>query len=226
MDPLVAPRPTTTLVEASKTLSAKERAVFEQLQQHPEGMQVAGLARALGMHENTVRGHLEELLTAGVVTRHSVASAGRGRPSHLYTARVPRIDRAATAFIALVEVLASMVAEDDVTQARNLGREWARRSHEIFALEPQDTMPEILARSMVVLRDMGFDPELRAYGTGSEIRLRACPFVTRDGTPPLAVVCALHAGFVDGGAEGHNVEVLPLELPGQCCVRMNPCTRQ
>lgn len=214
MDQHVAPRPTALLLDATATLSAKERVVFEHLQHHSEGMQVAELAKALGMHENTVRGHLDELLAAGVVTRHTVASAGRGRPSHVYTARVPRTDHAATAFIALVEVLVTMLAED-VAQGRELGRQWARRAHEIFDLEPQVTMPRTLARSMVELRDMGFDPELRAYGTGNEIRLRACPFVTRDGTAPSPVVCALHAGFFDGG-----VEVLPFERPGECCVRM------
>src|SRR5699024_7768350 len=40
----------------------------------------AALARATGLHENTVRGHLEQLLADGYVARVRARSSGRGRP--------------------------------------------------------------------------------------------------------------------------------------------------
>src|SRR5699024_4920287 len=40
----------------------------------------ATLARATGLHENTVRGHLEQLLADGYVARVCARSSGRGRP--------------------------------------------------------------------------------------------------------------------------------------------------
>ena len=57
-----APRPSGELIAAVHRLTAKQVDVFHEVQRHPEGVQVAEIGEALGMHPNTVRGHLDELM--------------------------------------------------------------------------------------------------------------------------------------------------------------------
>lgn len=216
-----APRPTAELVTEAARLSAKQRDVFRELQARPEGMQVSELSELLGMHVNTVRGHLDELMGLGVVARHVAASPGRGRPSHVYTARAPRPDRAATALIALVEVLTSTLTDDDTDKARELGSQWAERAESLFELPEGDDLPAVTREAIEMLVDLGFDPWLRRESSGprvSEIALQACPFITQEGKRPSAVVCALHEGLVSGGLVGHEVQVLPFHRQGECSV--------
>ena len=122
-----APRPAGELLNAVGHLSLKQLEVFHVIQENPDGIQVAEIGKALGMHPNTVRGHLEELLSAGVVSRRVAPGTGRGRPSHIYTARVARTNLASHSMIALVEVLASTLADQDTDSAKRLGRQWAER---------------------------------------------------------------------------------------------------
>ncbi len=216
-----APRPTAALVTEAAQLSAKQQDVYRELQARPEGMQVSELAKVLGMHVNTVRGHLDELLGRGVVARQIAPSPGRGRPSHVYTARAPRPDRAATVLIALVEVLTSTLTDNDVEKARELGKEWAKRAGSLFELPEGDDLPTVTQVSTDVLRDLGFDPERRRESSGpkvSEISLRACPFITQPNVLPSPAVCGLHQGFVQGGQAVVDVEVLPFYRPKECTV--------
>lgn len=120
-----APRPAGELLNAVGHLSLKQLEVFHVIQENPDGIQVAEIGKALGMHPNTVRGHLEELMSAGVVSRRVAPGTGRGRPSHIYTARVARTNLASHSMIALVEVLASTLADQDTDSAKRLGRQWA-----------------------------------------------------------------------------------------------------
>lgn len=224
MERASAPRPTAALVTKAARLSAKQRDVFRELQARPEGMQVSDLSRLLGMHVNTVRGHLDELMALGVVARRVAASPGRGRPSHVYTARAPRPERSATALIALVEVLTSTLTGNDTEKARELGAQWAQsaqRAGALFTVPQGDDLAAVTQAAVDSLRDLGFDPELRQESSGprvSEIALRACPFVTEPGKRPTPEVCAMHLGCMAGRIESHAVRVLPFNRPGECSV--------
>lgn len=229
MQPTNAPRPTAELVNAAAELSAKQREVFQELQSRPQGAQISELATALTMHANTVRGHLDELMNMGVVSRRVVPNPGRGRPSHLYAARVPYTVKASAALIALVEALANTLTEEDENRARQLGKEWSRRAVGLFASFPQGNLPELARASVDTLREIGFDPELRDESCGPdvmEIGLKACPFITQEGVIPSPIVCAMHQGFVGAELEGHTVEIMPFDRPGQCGVRIHATEKE
>lgn len=219
-----APRPAGDLLNAVGRLSLKQLEVFHVIQENPDGLQVAEIGKALGMHPNTVRGHLDELMAAGVVNRHVAPAPGRGRPSHVYTARVAHTNMASKAIIALVEVLASTVASGDTDTAKDLGRQWAgrvnQRRHDNLRVD-LDTATRHTAQT---LREMGFDPVLRPECSNARVRelgLHACPFVAERGTRPATVVCALHEGFLDQGAGDVKVELLPHDRPGECGARLS-----
>src|SRR5690606_37064914 len=87
----------------------------------------AALATASGLHENTVRGHLDHLRADGYVRRTATAVAGRGRPAWLWEAHVAD---AAAPYATLAAVLAETLARatgDAVAEAREAGRRWGRQ---------------------------------------------------------------------------------------------------
>ena len=217
------PRPAGDLVTALGQLSAKQVDVFQKIQAHPEGVQVAQIGKSLGMHPNTVRGHLDELMAAGVITRRVIPARGRGRPSHAYTARVPRTDRASRAMVALVEVLASQLPDDDTSSAHAIGREWAEQFNEGRGAAPATDLDTAEVQTCEILREMGFDPVRRPEATTPKVReigLHACPFITEQNTRPQPVICALHQGFLDQNVGGIEVKLRPHDRPGECGARL------
>lgn len=218
-----APRPAGDLFDAVGQLSVKQLEVFQVIQDTPDGMQVAQISNALGMHPNTVRGHLDELMAAGVIKRHIAPAPGRGRPSHVYTARVAHTSLASEAMIALVEVLASTLANGDKDTAMDLGRQWADRVNPRRYGNLRTDLDTAARHTAQTLREMGFDPVLRPECSNARVRefgLHACPFVTGRGTRPAPAVCALHEGFLDQGAGDVKVELLPHDRPGECGARL------
>ena len=217
-----APRPASQLTAAAAELSAKQREVFHALQAFPDGAQVAELSHKLGMHINTVRGHLDELIAQELVSRRQAHTVGRGRPSHIFTARVPRGSEVASEYIELVEMLTGMLADGDLEQAREIGQQWAAKSagREEDAPADLDEGTEALVR---LLRAMGFDPLPREAATAEgtrEVGLRACPFIGPDGELPDRTVCALHAGYLDGRASELKVELRPFDRLNECGARI------
>lgn len=218
-----APRPAGELLNAVGHLSLKQLEVFHVIQENPDGIQVAEIGKTLGMHPNTVRGHLEELLAAGVVSRSVSAGTGRGRPSHVYTARVARTNLASHSMIALVEVLASTLADQDTDSAKRLGRQWAERVNTRRHDNLRVDLDTAERHTCQTLREMGFDPAPRQDAASAKVRevgLNACPFIAEAGTRPAPVVCALHEGFLDQGAGDVKVQLIPHDRPGQCGARL------
>ena len=217
------PRPAGDLVTAAGQLSLKQLAVFQEIQANSDGVQVVQISQALGMHPNTVRGHLDELMSAGVISRRVAPAPGRGRPSHVYTARVARTDKASQAIIGLVEVLAETVVDDDVDAAKNLGRKWADRVHPRRHANIRLDLDTAERHICQTLREMGFDPVPRPDAASAKVReigLNACPFIAEAGARPAPVVCALHEGFLDRGAGDVEVQLMPHDRPGQCGTRL------
>ena len=205
------PRPTTELLRAAARLSAKQREVLGALKKFPEGARVDDLSDALGMHVNTIRGHLDELIEDGIVFSIPAAAGGRGRPRQVYFARSPRQDSVAAEYISLVEVLAQLLPDSDGNAAREAGRAWARRA--AAGLPPERRMGELVSR----LREMGFDPRLR--DGGNEVGLHACPFITAGGQRPAPAICVMHEGYLQEVCASEAVSLFPFDRPGQCGVR-------
>lgn len=182
---------------------------------------VTALSRSTGLHENTVRGHLDQLLADGHVTRARAAAAGRGRPAWLWR---PTQHGPASPYAALAGVLAGTIARtstDPAATAHEAGRGWGA--------ELAEDLPEPAARTserMLVVNAMaaqGFAPQ----DDGGQIVLHRCPLLEA-ADRHTEVVCSVHRGMIDGlleGAAGHErtrtaAELIPFAAPGQCWLRL------
>ncbi|GAA3898291.1 helix-turn-helix domain-containing protein [Microbacterium invictum] len=187
------------------------------------GVSTTALAQSAGLHENTVRGHLEHLLEDGYLTREREPAAGRGRPAWLWhpVTRDPE-----SPYAALASVLAGTLARtsvDPVADAREAGRGWGR---EIGAGLDREVDAGSARRAVVsVMRDQGFAPD----DTGGAIVLRRCPLI-QAAARHTDVVCAVHLGMIDGvlHAIGRDdrVGLVPFTGPSQCTLLMRAANTQ
>ncbi|MCH6196301.1 helix-turn-helix domain-containing protein [Corynebacterium mastitidis] len=200
--PQRAPRAVTDLFPESLALSPKQNAVLGVLREFPHGASATQLSERLGMHANTVRGHLEELIAQQAVSQRAAPAQGRGRPTLIYQARVPDTRAVAEEYIDLITHLAKVI---DVDQAKEVGRLWARS-------KGTGTVDELMEK----LRTLGFDPRLREDRTA--IDLRACPFI-HDQNPPHPSVCGLHEGFFQEYLDApEGIRFLPLRSNCTCTI--------
>lgn len=221
-----SPRSSSELFPDTMKLSPKQRDVLSALQKFPQGARAAEIAKKMGMHVNTARGHLDELVRAGAVRVVTAPAKGRGRPSLIFQVRVPDNRSVAEEYVTLISVLITALAEKDQLndysseQARELGREWAKTaatSHGAEALAP-------LYRTM---RDMGFDPVTSVEQFTEEgrttVQLHACPFVTA-GIQPSPFVCAIHDGYLEQAAADSggrlSLKLIPKSGNGVCRINV------
>lgn len=206
---------------------------------------VEEIATELDVHPNSVRLHAAALREDGLITQDTRPGAGRGRPQVTYRTSERGAWSGRRDYQLLASLLLDGVAGSEA--ARRLGLAWGRRmaagvdgaprGHDHHAPHDQDReddddrvdddnaaahVPSAPARERVrrVLDDLGFEPAAVA-GTAETVELRNCPF--RELVDPRdGVVCALHAGMLDGLAEGSplGVELLPFTSPRACTVRM------
>src|SRR5450759_1851937 len=83
------------------------------------------LGRLVGLHPNTVRWHVDQLIEAGLVRAVSTPASGRGRPRVLYEAIVDAPVHE-SGYRLLAQILASYLATTDQPQAgaESAGRAW------------------------------------------------------------------------------------------------------
>lgn len=180
-----------------------------------DGVSATALTRATGLHENTVRGHLEQLRADGYVKRELTPASGRGRPAWLWRATVRGPENP---YAALAGVLAESLvhtSEDPVAEARRAGRVWGS---EILAKRaPGDT--GVRQTVVSVMADQGFAPQ----DTGDDILLRRCPLIEAATRHP-DIVCAVHQGMIDAILARRDPQarstLTPFTAPGQCTLRV------
>jgi predicted ArsR family transcriptional regulator len=100
--------------------------VLRMIEAQSAPVSTAALSAATGLHENTVRGHLDQLFADGYIGRQRESAAGRGRPAWLWVAARPDPENP---YAALAGVLADTLARsggDPVAQAREAGRRWGQ----------------------------------------------------------------------------------------------------
>ncbi len=155
------------------------------------------IADELGVHPNTVRFHLDTLVTEGRVERVEPDRRRPGRPPLMFRA-VRGMDPGGTRrYRVLAEILTSALAGDRNASAKALeaGRAWARR-----VTGPTRKAPgaqQSINRLVELLDDLGFAPQRRKAQGQEQIGLRHCPFLEL-AQDRSAVICPIHLGLMQG----------------------------
>jgi predicted ArsR family transcriptional regulator len=187
--------------------------VLEFIEASEEVVRVEQIAEAVGLHPNTVRGHLDALLAAGRISRVPDQRATRGRPHWLYSG---------TASASIRELARTLDSELDRASAPEVAKQaaaaWAREGPAVAAA---DTVDEAVDRATQVLTDFGFD----AVGNpvGDQITLRACPYAALVHDHP--VICDIHAELLGEvlARTAQPVTLASLEVyprPGLCVAHL------
>ena len=197
--------------------------VLAVLRKSPSPMGVAEIAKRLGVHLNTVRFHLDHLVSAGQVERSPVTPTGRGRPQLAFRAR-PVMDPAGPRnyrLLAEIMVCGLAGAPDAVARMTDAGRDWGRRlvDNSASADRPVDRLVDLLDH-------LGFAPEQRPAEAERQIGLRHCPFLDLVQTRG-DFVCQAHLGLMQGALAqlGGPVTVDRLEPfaePDLCVAHLSP----
>ena len=186
----------------------------------PEPVTIAALVTLTHLHENTVRGHLDALVRAGLVSRSRTEPLGRGRPAWLYegTTADPSTP---LEYAGLVAALARSIAahsDDPVSHAAESGEVWGRQlASDRGAV--RGTAEEARRELVGVMDDLGFSPRTDEHDV-DQVRLTRCPFLEA-ATRHQEVVCAVHLGLARGVLAEHGVDpggtrLLPFAEPGAC----------
>lgn len=224
MSKKVAPRPATELFPESLNLSPKQRQVLDTLGTFSHGAKVGDVAKALGMHINTARGHLDELVDRDAVVAVPTAATGRGRPSLIYSVRIPDNRAVAREYLTLIEVLAAQLADQDSAEAKEtalaVGRMWGTRMKQegYSARDMQSAVTNLFQH----LRQMGFDPTVdQATEEAGEVNvtMHSCPFVLANHKPSM-FLCMIHQGMLNEfvGDDSVNLKLKPFDAPGCCTI--------
>lgn len=219
-DPALGPRPTPA---GPAIITAAQSEILERLRDHFVPVTARALAEEHGLHPNTVREHLEVLVSRGLASRTRLRAQGRGRPSYGYTATSALSDLQAHA--ALVDALSdhlATTADDPAGTAEQLGRRYAERLH----LPAPVGSPDDDGAAFTALADymgrLGFGPRLDPR-TGVA-RLLTCPLLGA-ARRHEDVVCGFHRGMAQGLLERHlpagaAITIDAFAEPGACLLSM------
>jgi predicted ArsR family transcriptional regulator len=204
-------------------------AVLELLRSRAQPLGVGEVAQQIGLHQNTVRSHLDLLVESGYAVRRTEAPRGPGRPRVVYEATAaPEGERN-------YRLLAEMLAQHLVASSQrpgeaaiNAGRSWAgltgqtQDGRTAVVPAPPISGDEAITAVVRMLGDIGFAPEVSK--DGSAINLRRCPFRELAESYP-EVVCGAHMGMVQGalaelGAPVSATRLLPFVQPDLCIITL------
>lgn len=197
--------------------------VLETLRAAAGPLSVADLATQVGLHPNTIRWHLDQLVRAGWVTHRTESTSHPGRPHLLYTDRpdAHRCDGENAGYRLLADILVSYLASTDpnpAAWAADAGRAWGRYLTDTPAPFTRLSPAEVSAQVVELLENLGFAPEPDP-GAGL-ITLYACPFREVAETHP-EVACAVHLGLMQGalaelGVPAESTWLEPFVTPWRC----------
>lgn len=215
------PQPAIAFEEPPSRASA---AVLAALREAKEPLSLARLSAATGLHVNTLRDHLDLLVSGGFVRRGRAAPHGRGRPAWLYAASSRARGSAVAEYAGLAGVLAELVSrtsDKPWDAAVEVGTGWGKRlaqGRETGGAEPGEVVVELL-------EELRFAPET----DGGQVRLTRCPLLDAARSYP-DVVCGVHLGIVRGaleqlGADPAGTRLLPFAERGACLLSVSAAAR-
>lgn len=193
---------------------------------------VADLARAGGLHPNTVRAHLDVLVREGRATRSTERRGAPGRPREVYEAT--GAPEPAQAYAALALLLAEQLAAsaaDPADAGERMGRRWAAQDGAVAGPARDDARGDgapgrgapgaeaAVTRLVHVLRRAGFAPEV----SGAQVLLHGCPIREVARAQP-GVVCQAHLGLIRATLAGSDVvatRIQPFVAPDLCVASLD-----
>lgn len=212
--------------------SSVRRSIVDLLANHtyeedePQGLTAAQIADQLEMHVTTARFHLDQLVTAGILTAEFTRMFGVGRPRKVYAVAAGSFEDAHDHDVLniLANLLADAFGRPDLTPAQ-AGEEWAR-DHVPSAAEPSARTAGAwlskVGRMIDVLQDWGYTPNLSTSegGRAARVDLVRCPFLDLAKRNP-AVVCGIHRGLISGsmaqlGEVDLEISLTPFVEPDLC----------
>jgi predicted ArsR family transcriptional regulator len=165
-------------------------------------MSITAIADKLGVHPNTVRFHLDTLVSDGRVEHVEPDSRRPGRPPLMFRA-VRQMDRGgARHYRVLAEILINGLAAErnPGDKALEAGRAWGRQlespAHRAKGIGAEESVDDLVG----VLDELGFAPERRESDEEKQVGLRHCPFLELAETR-TSVVCPIHLGLMQGALE-------------------------
>jgi predicted ArsR family transcriptional regulator len=216
-----------SIVKPAKQSVGRRHDVLRALKAAHSPMSIATIADALDVHPNTVRFHLDTLVSTGRVERVASDRRGPGRPALLFRATQRMDPGGPRHYQLLAEILASGLAgeQDAEAKATAAGREWGRQltpppSGAAGTLDAEESIEHLVG----LLDELGFSPERRG---DEQVELRHCPFL-EVAESQRSVVCPTHLGLMRGALETWRAPVTADRLdafvePDLCLVHL---TRQ
>lgn len=184
---------------------------------------VSEVAERVGLHVNTVRGHLELLVHLGVVSRETEHRGGRGRPRVLYDIE-PDEPQQQDAYKTLAAALAnelSIIGGTGQRTADEAGLLWAQALAGQGRLRPTKSADEAVEQVSALFSDLGFDATSEPLA--DRIYMRSCPYAAiREAFPS---VCEIHLGLLRGTLavtdSGLSVDSFDVDArPGLCVAHL------
>jgi predicted ArsR family transcriptional regulator len=230
LDPIKHESWHTGLVEKISTRDGRQR-VLQALRRAGRPLGVQDVAALVGLHENSVRFHLDRLVDEGAATREAEPRTGRGRPRHTYAVTAePGAHGDHRDYRLLSEILAGAMSTgpDPTSSAISAGRRWGR----YLAPEPrpfqQTDKDAAMAEVVRIMSDIGFAPELvggNSDESGQRVALHHCPFL-EVATEHPEIVCSVHLGLIQGALETLRsplaaTDLAPWATPSTCVATIN-----
>jgi predicted ArsR family transcriptional regulator len=194
------------ITKSAQHPAGRRRDVLRVLRAANAPMSIVAIADVLDVHPNTVRFHLDNLVSTGRVEQVAPERKGPGRPPLMFRA-TRQMDRGGPRrYRLLAEILSIGFASGRDADARALaaGRAWGRKLE-----SPRRTAAgtigagESIEHLVDLLDELGFAPERR----GDEyVGLRHCPFLELAETR-TSVVCPIHLGLMQGALETWHAPV-------------------
>ncbi|AYE94713.1 transcriptional regulator [Mycobacterium paragordonae] len=216
-------------VEVRREESSGRRGdVLRALKARSGPMSITEIAKVLDVHSNTVRFHLDTLVSEGRVEHVAPDRKRPGRPPLMFRA-IPQMDRSGPRhYRLLAEILALTLASgrDASGKAQAAGRTWGREFTTSSPRGKRSSINGSVNHLVEVLDDFGFAPERRRSGGEHQIGLRHCPFLELAETR-RKVVCSIHLGLMQGILESHDASVAVDRLdafvqPDLCLAHLRP----
>jgi predicted ArsR family transcriptional regulator len=211
------------IVKSAKQPPGRRREVLRILRAATSPMSIVAIAETLDVHPNTVRFHLDTLVSTGRVDQVAPDRKGPGRPALMFRA-TRRMDTGGPRhYRLLAETLATDLAGNRDAEAKALaaGHAWGMQ------LEPPASTTagtpdaeESIEHLVGFLDELGFAPERRG---DDQVGLRHCPFLEL-AESQKAIVCPVHLGLMRGALETWEAPVTadrldPFVEPDLCLVQ-------